>query len=130
MPAEAFARVARFGQALPDVELATSWGQPALKVRGTMFVCLASHKSAEPNTLVARMDIAVRDLLLEDAPAIYYLTPHYVDDPCVLVRLERVSDEALRDVLRNAHRFVGGGSKTGKRVGRSRGGTRRPLRLR
>ena len=33
---------------------------PALKVRGTMFVCIAANKSAEPDTLVVRMDIANR----------------------------------------------------------------------
>jgi len=32
----------------------------ALKVRGKMFACIASHKSAEPNTLVVMMDFADR----------------------------------------------------------------------
>jgi hypothetical protein len=30
-----------------------------------MFVCIASHKSAEPNTLVVMMDFADRDALVE-----------------------------------------------------------------
>ena len=56
-----FKLVESIGRTLPGVEVTTSWGQPALKVRGKMFVCGASHKSAEPNTLVVMMDFADRD---------------------------------------------------------------------
>jgi hypothetical protein len=52
------------------------------------------------------MDTAQRDLLIEEDPATYYLTDHYIDYPCVLVRMSRVSPDALRDLLQGAHRFV------------------------
>ena len=71
-----------------------------------MFVCIASNKAAEPDTLVVMMDIADRDLLVEDDPDTYYLKEHYVPYPCVLVRLARVSPDALRDLVIGAHRFV------------------------
>jgi hypothetical protein len=71
-----------------------------------MFVCIASHKSAEPNTLVVMMDLADREALLEDDPDTYYLKDHYVGYPCVLVRLSRVHRDALRDLVIGAHRFV------------------------
>jgi hypothetical protein len=96
-----------FGRTLPDVEVTTTWGAPALKVRGKMFACVAINKSAEPNSMVVRMDMAQRDLLIEEDPATYYLTDHYVDYPCVLVRLSRVSPDSLRDLIRGAHRFIG-----------------------
>ena len=60
-----FAAVEAIGRALPDVEVTTAWGQPALKVHGKMFVCIASHKSAEPNSLVVMMALADRDALVE-----------------------------------------------------------------
>lgn len=101
-----FALVEQFGRSLPDVEVSTAYGQPALKVRGKMFVCIASHRSAEPNSLVVMMDFADRDALLEDAPAICYLEDHYAGYPCVLVRLSRVGPDALRDLVAGAHRFV------------------------
>jgi hypothetical protein len=44
-----FAAVEAIGRALPDVEVTTAWGQPALKVHGKMFVCIASQKSAKPS---------------------------------------------------------------------------------
>jgi hypothetical protein len=94
------------GRTLPDVEVTTTWGASALKVGGKMFACVAINKSAEPNSMVVRMDMAQRDLLIEEDPATYYLTDHYVDYPCLLVRLSRVSAEALRDLLVGAHRFV------------------------
>jgi hypothetical protein len=101
-----FTLVEKIGRTLPDVEVTTTWGQPTLKVRGRMFVCIASHKSAEPNTLVVMMDFADRDALIADDPETYYLKEHYVGYPCVLVRLERVHPDALRDLVVGAHRFV------------------------
>jgi hypothetical protein len=101
-----FKLVESIGRKLPGVEVTTTWGKPTLKVRGTMFVCIASHKSAEPNTLVVMMDFADRDALLEDDPDTYYLKEHYVGYPCVLVRLSRVRADALRDLVAGAHRFV------------------------
>jgi hypothetical protein len=61
-----FAAVEAIGRALPGVEVTTAWGQPALKVHGKMFVCIASYKSAEPNSLVMMMAFADRDALVED----------------------------------------------------------------
>jgi hypothetical protein len=109
---------------LPDVEVTTSWGAPALKVRGTMFVCQAINKAAEPNTLVVRMDTAQRDALIEEDPDVYYLKEHYVDYPCVLVRLSRVHPDALRDLVQTAYRFVS--AKRPQRRSRQRAAPPRP----
>src|SRR4030095_7539519 len=103
---EPSAAVEAIGRALPDVEVTTAWGQPALKVHGKMFVCIASHKSAEPNSLVVMMAFADRDALVEDDPATYYLKDHYLNYPCVLVRLTRIRLDALRDLVVGAHRFI------------------------
>src|ERR1700730_1783439 len=124
-----FKTVESIGCTLPDVEVATTWGQPALKVRGKMFVCIASHKSAEPNTLVVRMDFADRDALVEEEPGTYYLKDHYVNYPCVLVRLSRVRADALRDLIAGAHRFVSATVRK-KPPGGSRRGMARPPRAR
>ena len=101
-----FDSVRKVGATLPDVEEATAYGGFCLKVRGKMFVCQAMNKAAEPNTLAVRMDFAQRDALLEEDPAVYYLKDHYVDYPCVLVRLSRVHPDALRDLVHTAYRFV------------------------
>ena len=63
-----FKTVESIGRTLPGVEVTTAWGQLALKVHGKMFVCAATNKSAEPNTLVVMMDFVDRDALVEDDP--------------------------------------------------------------
>jgi hypothetical protein len=103
----AFDPVRAIGRTLPDVEETTTWGAPTLKVRGKMFVCMATHKSAEPNTLVVRMAFDQRDALVAEDADTYYLREHYVGYPCVLVRLARVHPDALRDLVTSAHRLVG-----------------------
>jgi hypothetical protein len=110
--ADPFAPIAAIGRTLPDVELTTSWGKPTLKVGGNMFACIASHKSAEPDTLVVMMDIADRDALIADDPDTYYLKDHYVGYPCVLVRLRRVGADALHGLLVGAHRYIRRKKKT------------------
>jgi hypothetical protein len=100
-----FDTVRAIGLALPDVEAGTAYGSPALKVRGKMFACIAVHKSAEPGTLVLRLDFDQRDELVAADPAVYYLTDHYRPYPAVLVRLARVPPDALEDLVRAAYRF-------------------------
>jgi len=94
------------GLTIPDVDLSTYWGTPALKLNGRMLACMASHRSAEPDTLVVRVDFDRRDFLLAEDPVTYYLTDHYVGYPSVLVRLGRVRQDALRDLLLVACRTV------------------------
>ncbi len=96
----------RIGLALPGVEESTTYGTPALKVRGTVIACIPSHRSAEPNSLVVRTDGASRAGLLEDAPDIFYLPDHYRNYPFVLVRLGRVTRDALGDLLKEAWRLA------------------------
>ena len=125
--AHTFAAVEAIGRALPDVEVTTAWGQPALKVHGKMFACMAAHKSAEPNSLVVMMAFADRDALVLDDPATYYLKEHYLNYPCVLVRLTRIRLDALRDLVAGAHRFVNVQRRSKPAAG-SRRGTARPPR--
>jgi hypothetical protein len=98
--------VREFGLALPNVEEGTAYGSPALNVRGKMFACLAVHRSAEPNTLAVCVDFEQRNELIAEEPETYYLTDHYVNHPFVLVRLPRIREDALRDLLLMGWRFV------------------------
>jgi hypothetical protein len=118
--AKGFDVVRKIGLALPEVEEGTAYGSPALKVHGKMFACQAIHRSAEPNTLVVCIDFDQRDELIAVEPQTYYLTDHYVNYPCVLVRLVRIHQDALRDLLLMGWRFV---STRKKRQGDKRGRT-------
>jgi hypothetical protein len=105
VPKITFDTVAKIGLELPGVELATSYGVPALKAGGRLMATMATNKSAEPNSLCVCMDVADRDELLAADPGTYYLTPHYVDYPCIVIRLARLHDDALRDLLGISYRF-------------------------
>jgi hypothetical protein len=115
--------VRRMGLALPDVVEATMYGAPALKVGGRLLTCPAIHTSAEPHTLVVCIGFAERDELIAAEPGTYYLTDHYVNYPTVLVRLSRISRDALRDLLQMSWQFV---SAKSRKAGRSRA-PRRPF---
>ena len=101
-----FASVEALAAALPNIERGTSWGAPALKVNGAMFACVPTHRSAEPDSLAVRLDFLDRDELVASDPKTFYLKEHYVDYPCVLVRLKQIHPDALRDLLRMAHQHV------------------------
>ena len=101
-----FDTVRKIGLTLPGVEASTAWGAPALKVRGKLLACVPTHHSAEPGSVMVRVDFDDRAELLAAAPDVYYVTDHYLGDSAVLVRLSRVTQDVLRDLLGMAHKFV------------------------
>jgi hypothetical protein len=108
MPAKKvdFDTVRKIGLALPGVEESASFGAFALKAGGKMFACVPTNKSAEPGSLLIRVDLDRRAEMLEADPETYYITGHYADYPSVLVRLARVDEGVLRDLLGMAHGVV------------------------
>lgn len=103
----AFDRVRRIGLTLTGVEWSTRYdGSPRLTLDGCFVAGLATHESAEADTLVVRMDQDQRTLLLEDAPDTYYVTDYYARYPLVLARLPAMTDEALRDLLATSRRLT------------------------
>jgi hypothetical protein len=96
VPAPDWDHVASLAQAeLLDVEVSTSYGTPALKVRKKLFARL--HQDSEH--LVLFVDFMEREALVQSSPGVFSVTPHYADWPMVLVRLERVDPEELRELV-------------------------------
>ena len=106
MPRLTFDTVREIGLALPGVETSTACGALALKVNGKLLACIATNRSAEPDSLAVCVDFEDRAELLAADPDVYYVTGHYVPYPFVLVRLSRVTPGVLRDLLGMAHKFV------------------------
>jgi hypothetical protein len=112
----AFEAVKAVGLALPGVEATTKYdGSPVLKTGGSFMAGLATHRSADPDTLVVRVDLEQRAWLLEDAPEIYYVTDYYRRYPVVLVRLSRIDRDALRDLLTVSRRLALAKTRSGGR---------------
>lgn len=101
-----FDDVRRVGLTLPDVEEGTAWGVPALRAKGKVLACAATHRSAEPGSIVVMVPFEKRDEMIAADPGVYYLKDHYVAHPCVLARLSRIRADALRDLLLMAQRYV------------------------
>lgn len=91
--------VVAIGLELPGVEVGTSWGRPALKLRGKHLCALRS----DPDALVLPVAHEGEKLaLLQEQPDAYFTTPHYDGHAYVLVRLERVDAGELRELVDEA----------------------------
>ena len=97
---DSFGAVKKVGLTLPGVEAVVRYdGSPALKAGGCFMAGLATHHSAEADSLVIRMDPADRQALLDDAPETYYVTEYYERHPVVLARLSQLNSDALHDLV-------------------------------
>ena len=87
---------------LPGAEDSTSYGTPALKVRGKLFARL--HQDG--NCFVLRSSVLDRQILLQIDPEVFFITEHYRGYPWVLVRFSAVQRAMLPDLLERAWRMV------------------------
>jgi hypothetical protein len=101
-----FDTVRELGFRLPGVQESTAFGAPALKVGKQLLTCIPTNRSAEPQSLLVRVDFHDRNEMLSADPDLYYVTDHYVGYSAVLVRFSRLTPDKLRDLLLMAHRFV------------------------
>jgi hypothetical protein len=93
--------VVEIGQRFPGVEVSTSYGTPALKVRGKFMGRLRTN----PDALVLRViDLGEREALLQGQPDAFFTTPHYDGYPAVLVRLDAVDRVELAELVEEAWR--------------------------
>lgn len=88
--------VRRMALAWPGVEDATSYGTPALKVKGKF---LARLREDGDSLVIKDVDPDERDMLMEASPEVFYITDHYKGWPMVLVRLSKAHPQQLRPLL-------------------------------
>jgi len=114
-----FGTVRTVGLSLPDVVDGTAYGVRALKLGGKLLACVPANKSAEANSIAVRIDPEQRAELLREHPETYYITDHYAPHPTVLVRLSKITRADLKELLRDACRFVSSSTpKTARRTRR------------
>lgn len=75
--------VVAFALTLPDAELSTSYGKPAVKVRGKAFVATGRE---EGSFVVVGCSLEEKAFLMETDPETFWETAHYRDWRAVLVR--------------------------------------------
>jgi len=89
--------VRRIALTFPNVEESTSYGTPALKVKGNLFVRWRNEE--DPDTIVLKMPLDQREELMAADPETYFITDHYRNYPWVLVRLSKLHPDALHELL-------------------------------
>ena len=94
--------VREIAMALPGVEEGTSYGTPACKVRGKLFI--RQHQDGQ--SLVVRIEFAEREILIEADPETFYITDHYLNYPWILLRLANVRQDQLSELIKQAWRLV------------------------
>jgi hypothetical protein len=95
-------RVRELALGLSEVEEGTSYGTPALRVRGKLFVRF--HQGGD--SLVVRIGGDERATRMTADPEAFYLTDHYAGSPWMLVRLSAVHPDDLSDLLEGAWRLA------------------------
>lgn len=87
--------------ALPDVVERPSWGQPA------WFTKTLMARIWEPGVLTVKT--AEREALAGTDPETFFWTPHHERSPqLVLVRLERIDETELGELLEDSFLLAGG----------------------
>lgn len=92
------ADVGKLALALPEVEEGTSYGTAAWRVAGNLFA--RAHKDGE--SLVVRCNMDLRELLMEGAPDIYFITDHYLNHDWVQIRLAAAEPAQVKEALMEA----------------------------
>ena len=87
-----FDEVRQIALAWRGVEEGTSYGTPALKVKGKMLARLRE----DGDTLVVKGVGPDERALIESEPDVYYVTDHYVGWPIVLVRLSAAHPDVVK----------------------------------
>ena len=91
-------RAVRLAGHLPEVEVASHYGHPALKVGGKAF----ANPCREPGALSVYCPLELKAALIEARPDLYFDTDHFRGWPAVLVRMDAIDDETLRSRLEAA----------------------------
>jgi hypothetical protein len=96
-----FAAAVKAAKRFPGIESDTSYGTPAIRVSGKF---MARLRTEAEGWLAIRCDFVDREILLQSAPHVFHLTPHYENYPMILVDLAVVDDDTLLQLVERAWR--------------------------
>ena len=102
-PKAQFTRVLKLAKRFPGIESETSYGTPALKVKGKF---MARLRTEAEGWLAIRCDFVDREILLQAAPHVFHLTDHYRNYAAILVDLAAIDDSALAEVIERGWRMA------------------------
>jgi hypothetical protein len=92
-----------FALSLPDTELSTSYGKPAVKANGRAFL-YTGHE--DKTSFGVAIDLDTVEMLMETDPATFWQTPHYAGWPAVLIRYDSRDPERVREIIKRSHAWT------------------------
>jgi hypothetical protein len=93
--------VVEIASGLPEVEVSTSYGTPALKVKGKGFARLRTEAEGG---LMLNCGLDEKEALLASGDPAFFTTPHYDGYGSILVDLTRIDRERLTEMVTDAWR--------------------------
>ncbi|TFI56860.1 hypothetical protein E2493_18110 [Sphingomonas parva] len=90
--------VIAFALGLPETELSTSWGRPAVKLRSKAFL----YPGREAGSFAVAAPLPEKEMLIETDPGTFWETDHYRGWPAVLVRYGSPERERIETVITRA----------------------------
>ena len=96
-----FAAAVKVAKRFPGIESDTCYGTPAIRVNGKF---LARLRTEAEGWLAIRCDFADREILLQAAPHVFHLTPHYESYPMILIDLAAIDQDTLLEIVERAWR--------------------------
>jgi len=97
-PFNDWAEVSAFALSLPNTELSTSYGKPAVKQNRKAFV----YPGREAGSFAIASPLEEKEMLIDTDPGTFWETPHYSGWPAVLVRFGSPDRERIELVMRRA----------------------------
>src|SRR3954453_18945000 len=94
-----------FALALPDTELGTSYGKPAVKIasNGRAFL-YPSHESG--TSFAVAIDLDTIEILKATDPDTFWQTLHYEGSPVVLVRYDSEDEERVCEIIERSREWT------------------------
>jgi hypothetical protein len=93
-----FEEAVAFALELPDTELSTSYGKPAVKVTANGRAFLYPGREADTSFAVG-IDLDTIEILKATDPDSFWQSAHYEGWPAVLVRYDSKDQERVRDLI-------------------------------
>jgi hypothetical protein len=100
-----FDEAVAYALTLPDTELSTSYGKPAVKVASNGRAFLFSSHEANSSFGIA-IDLDTVEILKATDPHTFWQTPHYEGWPGVLVRYATADEERVREIIGRSRDWI------------------------
>lgn len=96
------ATVRQLALAMPNTVERLSYGTPGFFVKKKLFARLLKGG----DTVVIKIDMDQRTVLMQANPKSFFITDHYLNYPMMIVRISAVTADELRELLQDAWSYA------------------------